>query len=715
MENGRRVPEICYVDMGGTFTDAFIVNNDGSYGLGKAPSDPRNIIKALMGSLENGAQSLNMSLEDFLSTARIIGFGATVTINAILTGAGAKAGMLITRGFSDVFLQGRGKEAWVEFTRKDRMHPQCHRKPRNLIPKTLIREIPERIDSLGNEYVPLDEEAVRKAVQDLIDNGIEALAICFVYSYLNDSHERRAAEIAQKVIEKSGKKIPVYLSVDVNPVMRELSRANSTAIEARTGELVAARLRDAEKELRKYGFKGTFQVMQSSGGLTSAEVVKSIETVQSGPVGGVIAGRFIGDLFGENNIVTTDVGGTSFDVGIISRGQIRFNREPSVARHLVGTPIIEVFSIGAGGGTIARIDPYTKRLVVGPESAGAVPGPVCYDTGGTESTVTDADVIRGYIDPDYFLGGRIKLNKKKAIDVMKEKIADPLGISVVDAARAINDIIDLRMKENIVSMITSRGFNVAEYLLLAGGGGGPTHVAGYTDGLDLKGIAIFPFAAVFAAFGAACADYEHHYNHAINVFVPPNAKDEDKVQAGKAINEMWERLEARGFEDMARDGFEDKSLIKVKHLAMVRYGGQLNDLIVESPVARVNTPEDWDKLVDAFETLYENTYVKAAKYPQGGYQIFEAGLIMSVEKIKPILAKIERGSRKPPSASIRGKRDAYFGGEKMLTDVYMWSELLAGNIVEGPAIIESTTTNCVVPPNKRIEVGGYGELWLQTK
>ena len=316
--------------------------------------------------------------------------------------------------------------------------------------------------------------------------------------------------------------------------MRELPRANAAVIEAYCEPLVRRAFSSLGGELAERGFAGELQVMQSAGGLASARTVKVVDTIQSGPVGGLTGGRFIGELYGFDNIITTDVGGTSFDLGLVTGGVVGVNREPTVGRFLLGVPMVEVMSIGAGGGTMAGLDPLTGRLVVGRESAGAEPGPVCYRRGGSRADSHRRGPAARLPRPESFAGGTMTLDVEGARRAMSEQIADPLGIPAEEAAYGIRELIDTRMRESIHGLVVARGFDLSEYHLLAFGGGGPGHVAGYTDGIRMQGILMFPYSSVFSAFGASSADYEHTYSHSVNLLIPPRRRRRRQARARRA-------------------------------------------------------------------------------------------------------------------------------------------------------------------------------------
>jgi len=704
-------PILCYTDVGGTFTDCFVVLDDGSFTLGKSPSTPHDIAEGFLSSLGIARESLDMEWQEFLSSLDVIGYGATTVLNSLLTRRGGKPGMLITRGFEHLLLMERGKQSWVTLARQDRIHPVTHRHQEPLVPRAHIRGVSERIDSLGREIIPLNENDARQAARELLEQDIDSVVIVFLWSFLADAHEARMREIVLEVAQETGLEIPVFCSHEVSPTLRELPRANATTIEAYAGPSTLRALARLETDLKDGGFRGDLQVMQSAGGLAPARHVRAIDTAMSGPVGGLVGTRFIGELYGFDNLISTDVGGTSFDVGLITDKFIGVDREPVLAGLLLSLPMMEVASIGAGGGTIARIDPISGRLTVGPESAGAAPGPVCYQQGGTEPTVTDADLVLGYMNPEAFIGGRIVLDREAATASIRSRIAEPLGLSVEAAAEGIRNVIDTRMRETVVGLVALRGFAIEDYALLGFGGAGPTHLAGYTEGLPLKAVLTFPYAAVFSAFGAAAADYEHHYHRAVNVVVPPNAEDDELTTHGARLSAAWERLEEQALDQMRREGV-DTSTVHLRHLAMVRYGKQLNDLIVTSPVARCDGPVQFRSLLASFEDLYVRVFAKGAQFPQAGFEIFEVGLVASADKIKPRLAAQPLEGVDPAAARV-DVRPAWFGGEWVPAPRFALPGLRPGNVVQGPAVIEDPTTTLVLPPSRSARLDEYRTLWIE--
>jgi len=702
--------QICYIDVGGTFTDCLIVDEKGDFVLQKSSSTPHNISVGFFNSLERTVKELDMPLDDVLKELEVLGFGATMVVNALLTRTGRKCGLIISKGFEDIFEIGRGKAAWCYFTNMaDRMHMQIHQKLEPLIPRHLVRGVSERTDRQGNVIVAVRDDEVRQAANDLLGQGVEAIVVLTISDYLNNENEKRIAQITRNVVRD---KVEVFEAAEVCPIIREWPRACTVAIQAYTASKLQGATKDITDRCREKGFKKDILMMQSTGGVVTAEKTIAVNTVQSGPVGGLIGGRYIGKHYGYKNVMTSDVGGTSFDVGLVINGEFAIEREPVVLNMVVAVPIAQVVSIGAGGGSIAGVDPLTGDFFVGPKSAGAVPGPVAYGRGGELPTVTDADLVLGYIDPNYFLGGDLKLDKHKAAESINKYVAKPLGMSVLEAAEGIKNIIDARMRELLNGQLVGKGLDSRDFALLAFGGGGPTHVAGYCEGLSFKDVLIFPYSAVFSAFGASSADVERTRTRTVSLRIPPTASDDQKMNLGKALNKAWEDLEEWTLDQLESDGVS-RDLAHIRRTAAVRYDRQLHDIIVDSPVERINTPADLDKLIDAFERDYERVYTMSAKFTRAGYEIYDVSVTSSYSKVKPVLRKHAMASKNPDRDSLKGHREAYFDGKSRQVNVYDMSKLRPSNVLPGPCLIEAPTTTLVVPGNARIEVDEYLTMRLK--
>jgi acetone carboxylase, beta subunit len=708
---GSHVPELCYIDVGGTFTDAFIVDGEGNYATGKSPSTHRDIAQGFFAAIEAAAAQWGMSADQVLPSLQVLGYGSTVVLNAILTRSGVTPALITTRGFESILLMERGKQTWLGLDRASRLHPVTHRHNDPIVPRHLVRGVSGRIDSQGREVIPLREAQARQAAAELLDAGASAVCVALLWSFLDDRHERRVAQIVAEEAQARGQHVRVVCSVDVSPVLRELPRINATILEAYTGEVARGAFGGMQERLRGRGFRGELQIMQSAGGLAPARHVKAVQTVQSGPAGGVIGARYLGQVYGFENVITSDVGGTSFDVGLVTEGYINVNPEPNVARMLLGVPMIEILSIGAGGGTVAGLDPLTGRLEVGPQSAGSEPGPACFGRGGQRPTVTDADLALGYLNPAEFAGGRLRLDPAAARAAIEQHVAGPLGMTVEQAADGIRVVADAKMRDAIAGLIATRGLDLTEYHLLAFGGAGPSHVAGYTAGLNLAGVLVLPFSPVFSAFGASSADYEHHYHRTVNVIVSPDPGAEEIAAVGARLTAAWAELRAQALAQLAAEGFA-ADRVRFRRLAMLRYGRQLNELAVETPAADIATAAGWRALVAAFEDLYERIYAVAAKYPQAGYEILQVGLVAYVEKIRPKLAASPPSGTTPAAGARAEDRRAWFGGWEQ-APVWRLPGLAPGNELNGPCIVEDETLTMVIPPGRYVRLDEYRTLWLE--
>ena len=707
---GRAVParqQICYVDTGGTFTDAFIVDDQGNFTIAKAPTTPHDISEGFYNALQKGAKSLGLTLLEMLGQLEVLGFGATVVINALITRSGRKVGLITTAGNEDVLELARGKGAWIHLDMTEIMRMQSHIKGTPLVPRYLVKGVRERVDCMGAVVVPVYEHEARQAARDLLDEGVEAIVILTLWDFLNDVNERRIAGIVREVV---GDKVEVFEAAKISPMLREFQRTCSAVIQAYTAPLLEKSIRKMNRELREKGFKADLLIMQSMGGVASAEHCLAVNTIQSGPVGGLIGGRYIGEHYGYKNLVTCDMGGTSLDVGLIVGGRFRINREPVVEKMIVSVPVAEILSIGAGGGTIAGVDALSRRLFVGPKSAGAVPGPAAYGAGGELPTVTDADLVLGYLNPDYFLGGDLRLDAAKAAQAIKKHVADPLGMSTVQAAAGIRTLIDTQMREAVAGCVTNKGFDTREFVLVIFGGAGPTHAGGLTSGFAFKEVLVFPYSAVFSAFGAASADIEHTVTKSVGLVALPRVDDAGKMELGAALNRGWDFLEAMVTEQMQTEGFQQKD-IRMVQTASIRYRKQLHDLIVTSPVGRIASAADFDRLIAAFDSDYESIFTRGASYKQAGYEIYEVGMTASVSKVKPRLVRRKRAGT-DAGAAIKGRRMAYFEGAMREVSVYDLVALQAGNLVPGPAIVEAPTTTMVVPADADVSVDEYLALRL---
>ena len=712
MASAVRRPLVLGIDAGGTMTDTFIVDEEGNFEVGKAPTTPQD---ESVGFLESTQDAINywgdMKLEELFPKLSVVLYSGTTMLNTLLSRRGQRVGLLITSGFEDILLMNRGL-SWAGYGYSDTLHAVTHIHPEPLTPRRWIHGVTERIDMFGETVIPLYEAEVQQAARELLVAGVDAVAICFLFSYLNPEHERRAREICESVAKEAGREILIFLSSEIRPVMREQSRLNSLLIEAYAAAPVRQQLLKVEQSVHNYGFPNPLQTVLSYGGLSNIRYPRLHETLVSGPIGGILGAQYIAQLIGANNVMVTDMGGTSFDIGAITAGNVPVDSEPILARFKLNLPTIALESIGAGSGTIIKVDPSSRKVELGPESAGGDPGPVCFDRGGKLATVCDCAVVLGYLNAEYFLGGRIKLNVDAALRALKEQVTDPIGVDVYQGAEGIVKLLELRARDSLQTVASARGLDTSDYVLMAYGGAGPLHVAGYTEGLTFKGILTFPFAAAFSAFGCSIADYLHRYTKSMHLSLSPAASKEAKMEVGGAINAAWEEMEQTALEEMKGEGRE-LSKIEFQHLAMIRYAAQLTDLEVQSPVNRINAPTDMDRLIGSWEALYEKINSRVSKYSEVGYQILELGLIARIEKVKARFQEREPGSETPDLSASKGSRQVYRDGKWQEAHIWEMDALKPGNVIEGFAIIEHPATTFVVPQGRRVEVDVRNFFWLR--
>ncbi len=709
-------PVIVTCDAGGTMTDILLVDAAGGFSVGKASTTPQDESVGFWESLEDAFSQWGVTLDGgangVLKPLKVSIYTGTTMLNTLLQRRGKKVGLIITKGFEDSFVVERGFQTVAGYSYADRLHTVTHAHNPPLVPRRLVKGATERVDLFGKAVIPLYENEVRDAVKELVGAGVDAIAILFLFSYINPAHEQAAARIACKTMKKLGREVPVFISSEVSPTIRELARLNSVVIQAYAAEPVREQLFRIEKRLQNAGVQYPLQTVLAYGGLASVRYPRLYESVVSGPVGGLLGARYLGERVDINNLITADMGGTSFDVGLVTEGKIPLVREPEFARFLFNLPMVTINSVGAGAGTYIRLDPMTKRIMLGPESAGADPGPVCYDRGNEIPTVVDCDLILGVVNPDYYLGGKIKLNKEKSLARFREEIAQPLGLDVYKAAQGVLELINAVMRDQIRSLVLAKGYSTADYTLIAFGGAGPMHMAGFTEGLDLKGLMTVPYAAAFSAFGCATVDYSHRYQRSTHIFVTPGAEAAARVAVGKQLNRAWEELETRALAEMKIEGFAPNA-VHLQQVAFIRYGGQLDDVEVFSQVARIGGAEDLDRLIALFEELYARIYVSGARFPEAGFQILEVGILATVPKVKPL---VERRPLGPPAVSSRALKEArkvYHHGRWHEARILEMDELGPGNLVEGVAVIEAPNTTLFVPEHRRARLDEWGLIWME--
>ena len=696
------------LDAGGTMTDTFAVDEEGRFVLGKSLTNHESEAISYVESIADAAGYWGTTSSDLHEKALSSTYTGTSMLNILLTQTGSKVGLLITRGFAHLPIMERGL-TWLGQSYEDVLHQQLHRHPPRLVQPKHVREVTERI-SVGSFYmvhhhmpgqveIPLVEEEVRQGVKDLLDMGMEVIGILTIGSYVNPIHERRMAEIAREMVADRGSDVSIVASSEICSVPNENERLKTLLLQCYAAEIARTKLLDVEEAAKKDGYRYELLTLLAYGAAANIRYPKLCEAVISGPVGGLLGGKFMSDFVGLHNIVCCDLGGTTFDAGLIAGGLLPVNKSPDFAGHRLRLPMVSIDSIGAGTGTVIHVDEVTKRIVLGPESAGSAVG-TCYTY--PDITIGDIDLILGFLSKDYFLGGKVKLNKASALQMLDDRLAKPLGQDVYEVSSKVLDLLHSQMCDHLSSMLLSKGLNPAEFTLLTYGGSGPLHLWGLERGLDIGGVLAVPWAAAFSAFGCAAAEYFHRYDKAVTFFLTPDMTDDIKMYQGMGLSAAWQELEELGYQELEKEGIP-REKVRFRHGISARYLGQMSAW--EAPVdkGRVESVEDLNRVIGSFEKVYTTIYPVAARFPEAGYQITEVYVEAIGDKIRPMIPKYALKDKKAPQRASKGQRDAYMDGKWMKFDVWEMDLLEAGNRIDGPAIIEHPMTTLVVAPENYVD------------
>lgn len=688
--------QVLGIDAGGTMTDTFFVRADGRFVVGKAQSNPGDESLAILESSKDALAHWERDVDEVYPELVTCVYSGTAMLNRVVQRKGLAVGLLVNRGFEQVHSMGRAIQSYLGYALEDRIHLNTHRYDEPLVPLSRTRGVTERTDVQGQIVIPLREDEVRQATRQLVNAGSKAIVICLLQSHKNERNELRARDICRQELKALGVDIPVFASVDYYPSRKESHRMNTTVLEAYAAEPSRQTLKKVSDRFKKHGARFDLRVMATHGGTISWKAKELARTIVSGPIGGVIGSKLLGEKLGYENIACSDIGGTSFDMALITKGNFAIASDPDMARLVLSLPLVAMDSVGAGAGSFVRLDPYSGSIKLGPDSAGYRVG-TCWEKSGLDTvSVSDCHVILGYLNPDNFLGGAIKLNVERARQHIKAQIADPLHLSVEDAAAGVIELLDLNLREYLRANISAKGYNPTDFVCFSYGGAGPVHTYGYTEGLGFKDVVVPAWAAGFSAFGCACADFEYRYDKSVDIALPQLASDADKVQACQVIQAAWGELANKVVEEFVINGFKPEDVILRPGYRM-QYMGQLNDLEVNSPVSGAATAADWDSIVNAFETTYGRVYSNSARSPELGFSV--TGTIMRglVITQKPVLPEDPDGGEAPPPEARVGTRPFYRHKKWIEATIWKMESLKPGNRVTGPAIIESDATTFVVP------------------
>ncbi|MFX1322723.1 MAG: hydantoinase/oxoprolinase family protein [Promethearchaeota archaeon] len=699
-------------DTGGTMSDSFIIDDKGIFVVGKAQTTPENESEGILNSIRDALDQWNTRIEESGHSVEALVYSGTAMLNRLLERQGnSNIGVITNAGFEDLHRLGRALQCWIWLDYGGRLHAREHEHPEPLIPKKQIKGVRGRINFWGEELIPLYKDDATKAVEELIDMGVDSICVCLLCSYMNPRHEKIVARVAKKIMKQKGREIPIILSCEHNPVRGETPRLNALIIEQYAAEPSRIQMINIAERLKENGVLAPLRVLTSYGGTISPYHKTLIPTMVSGPIGGLIGTEFIARKYGIKNLVSSDVGGTSFDVGLVMERYVPTKWESSLGRFILNIPMIALDSIGAGTGMYVRYNEVSGRLEFGPESAGYLIG-VCNEESGVENvTMTDCSLILGYLNPDYFLGGKVPLNKDRAYKYIEKQLAEPFNADPYSTARGALDLIEINMKNHLNGMIQGLGFRPENYTLISFGGGGPLHVAGYARELKFQDVLIPEWAPAFSAFGCACADHAYRHEKSVDLVILPDGSLDEAVTM--MLNATWGELKKNVSKEFEKEG-RNPNEMRFKPSLRIQYFGMLDDLEVEPPSENIKSDEL--KIISkSYDDLFEKIFKRGTKSPELGYHITKAIATGIVPVPKPQLPLEEVGDKKPQETALKGNRDIFWDSGWHEASLWEMSLLKAGNILDGPAVIEAPATTLVVPPNFRVKLDKHRIFHMEVK
>ena len=676
-------------DTGGTFTDLIVEDSDGALFMYKAQTTPEDPVLGVLESLKLASEARDISLSQLLQSGEMFIHGTTHATNAIVTQSTAKTALLTTAGHPDILvLREGGRIEPFNF-----LIPY----PAPYVPRSLTYEIPERIDSVGNIVTPLDDSAVLAVIEQLKRQDIEAIAVCFLWSITNSAHEQRVGQLLSEHLPD----VPCSFSHALNPTLREYRRASSTAIDASLKPLMTKYMGSLTQRLAEAGFNGRTLVLTSQGGMIDAEelAAQPIHAINSGPSMAPIAGRYYAQKDSkEVNAIIADAGGTTYDVSLVHRGRIPKTRETWIGQpfrgHMTGFPSINIKSVGAGGGSIARVD-SGGMLHVGPQSAGAVPGPVCYNLGGTEPTLTDAALVLGYLNAEFFLGGTMKLDFESARSVIKNQVADPLGLGVPEAAAAIVSVITENMVQAISEITVNQGIDPENAILVGGGGAAGLNSIWIARRLGCPSVLIPEIGAGLSAYGAMISELSREYR---TMFFT-TSENWDIAGVNRVLEKLGKRCQA--FVDGPGAGAIESS---IEFSVEARYAGQVWEIEVPLATTIFKDREDLFTLVNDFHAVHEEIF--AINDPNSIVEMVGWTATVSCRLRKKVGSRLQEMTTK----TIAESRNVHFEGAEVTTPIYSLQSIPVGMETAGPAIIETPFTTIVIDPHSRFSRSEHGSV-----
>ncbi len=702
------------VDIGGTFTDCFLAF-DNRYVETKALTTHHNLASGFMDALASACKELGREVSEVLGSVDAVRYATTLGTNALIEHKGPRVGVITTAGFESAvpLMRGRGYGDGLNWAQQSDL-PAADR-PRPLVPVNLIVGIEERIDYKGTVVLSVDEDNVRQQIRKLVDEGAQAFVVALVNSVTNPEHERKVERIilSEYPTHLLGA-MPIVLSHRVAGRKSEYARTMSAVLDAFLHDQMYHGMSSLEIVLRRNGYTKPMLVVHNTSGMAQLNSTHALQTIHSGPVAGLEATGYLSKRFEQPNLIATDMGGTSFDIGLVTADGVKFyDFNPIIDRWLVTTPMTYLHTLGAGGGSIARYDRMWDAIEVGPESAGSDPGPACYGRGGRLPTTTDANLILGYLDPDNYAGGTIKLNRRRAERAVEEHICKPTGLSLIGAAQAIKRKVDANMAAAIFKEVAVKGYNPKKFVILAYGGGGPLHACGYSLRIGVTRVLIPPFSSVFSALGAGNMSQLHIHEKSLYLMLY-DANRRTLLEDFAEFNRSVVELEAKGREDLVRQGVAPE-LIKSRVELDLRYGNQLAEIGISCPMQRLGSVKDVIALLDIFSNNYAQRFGQGSQAPEAGVRL---NTIRVVSYVTHEQLTLDRSRAQPGSGPIpapRTERPCYYGGseEPVATRVYDHDAIAEGAQVQGPALVETPRTTYLVEPGWRLTMGLMGSAWLE--
>ena len=683
------------IDAGGTFTDFVLADKSGNIKIYKTPSTPDDPTKAIEDGLKIISEDLEINPSDIISQSDLCINGTTVGLNALIQHKGSPVGLICTEGHEDSIEIRLGHKE--DGYRYDPDYPPAVM----LSPRFLRKGIRERILSNGKVKISINEDDVREACKIFVDEGVNSIAISFIWSVLNPSHEI----IAEKIVREMMPNAFITVGSRLYPQIREYTRT-STAV---TNAYLSPTLKSYVSAINEYfislGGENNVRYFQSNGGLATGEVMtdRSVYAINSGPASAPIAGLSIANPFKYKNVITVDMGGTSFDITLTKGGSTNLNKNVDFLRYRIGVPMIQVETLGAGGGSIAWIDEM-GLLQVGPQSAGANPGPACYSKGGEKPTVSDANLVLGYLNPDGLIGGKLPLNYENAFSSIEKNIAKPLGMEVEKAAYGIFTIVNSNMVNGIRRVTVERGYDPRDFVLVAGGGATGAHITALAKEMGIDTVIVSKLSSGLCAYGQIISDVKYNYMATIPTRL-------DSIKAAEKINKTFKEIESKGIEHLNKDGFEEKKINTYRSLEM-RYVGQIHECTVNIDFFEI-TEETLQNIKEAFHNRHEELYTYSEKDSPVELVNIESTIYGRIDR--PNYSELENKGQINDALKI--SRNLIFSekGNVLKTPVYDGNKLSPGNLIDGPAVVEEDTTTLVIENGWFLELHKSGSYIIKRK